>query len=1119
MQNSPTIGKYVLWLYLSGSALLALPPLAWATVDTEPNITIQNLPDNTWHEVPDSKMEQVEAKGGDFPGIWGSHPDDGTVDLLSDPPKLEPSNYPNSRGVFAWSGAAFDSKRNRLVLWGGGHNDYYGNELYAFSLSTFEWERLTNPSAPTYNDACRPILFNSFGDETPNSRHTYYNLAYLPPPTDKFFSTPGGTTSCDASGLDDNTWTFDFDTKEWASLQSGKDDTQHQPPGWDVPTASAYNPLDNKVYTTGAQGLFVYDVEKNRWERLNDGVPLDRGAVVDTKRNLLVLIGKPPRNQTLDKGVVVYDLKNQNYEPQYWDTLGGEFIVENQEYDDGEVRDRYRPGVNYDPVIDRIVIWDGGAVRALNMDTKHWDVLSTPDQKPFLTGTYGRFRYSSQKNAYVLVNDARKNVLIYKLANDAGVLKIVAQPTALVVDQGQEAMFSVLAVGPEAEELSYQWRKNGIDIDGATSAYYRFTASDTEENDPVFSVAVSAGSSMVISADAALTVIADTTAPTVVAVGGLSPHQVPVIFSERVTQASAEHTANYAFSPAASVDNATLMSNGQAVLLSVTGLIDGGSYKLTLNGITDLAPTSNMIATDTEVDFIYRTSEGFEGEHATAGFEPLEPLHWEVKQDTDGDKAYYLNTSDANSPGKGLLGEYSLLPGIYDDVTFSLNARSAEDLSKNGFADLALLFGYQDKNNYYYLMLNSGKGETKLFKVASGSRSELAKATDTGTDKGWLNDNNYHAIEIVHNGSQISATIDGNALLSAIDATFSLGRLGVGSFNDSAYFDDVSVTGVTSVIPADIAPVITLTGANPQELIVGMPYTDLGARAQDNIDGDITGNIENDISALDTTQVGSYRVYYNVVDSDENAADEVTRTVNVVAATSSDNIAPVITLIGADAQELTVNTPYTDLGATALDNVDGDITDNIVIQFSAVDTNVVLDISQFDTTQVGSYRVYYNVSDSDENAADEVSRTVNVVAATSSDNIAPIITLAGANPQEIAVNTPYTDLGARAQDNIDGDITDNIVIQFSAVDTNVVLDISQFDTTQVGSYRVYYNVSDSDENAADEVSRIVNVTAPVASNPDDPGGGGGGGALGPLTGMGFMLLLLGFRVVRQRGVI
>ena len=70
---------------------------------------------------------------------------------------------------------------------------------------------------------------------------------------------------------------------------------------------------------------------------------------------------------------------------------------------------------------------------------------------------------------------------------------------------------------------------------------------------------------------------------------------------------------------------------------------------------------------------------------------------------------------------------------------------------------------------------------------------------------------------------------------------------------------------------------------------------------------------------------------------------------------------------------------YTDAGATAVDNIDGDITANIV-RYSTVDVNTV-----------GTYTVTYNVSDAAGNAATQVSRTVNITP----DVTIPVITLLG----------------------------------------------------------------------------------------------------------------------------
>lgn len=78
-------------------------------------------------------------------------------------------------------------------------------------------------------------------------------------------------------------------------------------------------------------------------------------------------------------------------------------------------------------------------------------------------------------------------------------------------------------------------------------------------------------------------------------------------------------------------------------------------------------------------------------------------------------------------------------------------------------------------------------------------------------------------------------------------------------------------------------PVITLNGDATVDLNVGDSYTEAGATATDDTDGDISGNIVVGGDTVDTSVAGTYIVTYNVSDAAGNAATEVTRTVNVIA--------------------------------------------------------------------------------------------------------------------------------------------------------------------------------------------------------------------------------------------
>jgi hypothetical protein len=67
------------------------------------------------------------------------------------------------------------------------------------------------------------------------------------------------------------------------------------------------------------------------------------------------------------------------------------------------------------------------------------------------------------------------------------------------------------------------------------------------------------------------------------------------------------------------------------------------------------------------------------------------------------------------------------------------------------------------------------------------------------------------------------------------------------------------------------------------------------------------------------------------------------------------------------------------------------------------------------------------------------------------DNVAPIVTLSGDNPQYLEVKTAYRELGATANDAIEGTVA-------------VTINSGNVNMNQTGSYSVYYTAVDSAGN-------------------------------------------------------
>ena len=160
-----------------------------------------------------------------------------------------------------------------------------------------------------------------------------------------------------------------------------------------------------------------------------------------------------------------------------------------------------------------------------------------------------------------------------------------------------------------------------------------------------------------------------------------------------------------------------------------------------------------------------------------------------------------------------------------------------------------------------------------------------------------------------------------------------------------------------TVVYVDVtAPVITLTGDAVMELDNGAVYEEPGFAAADDCDGDVTElvTVSGDV---DTGTPGDYTVTYTVSDTAGNTT-AVQRTVTV-----RDLTAPELTLLGDAVVELTIGYEFEEPGFTAMDNSDGDLTEQVQV---SGEINMYLP---------GTYTLTYTVTDAAGNTA-EATRTV-----------------------------------------------------------------------------------------------------------------------------------------------
>ncbi|WP_462152936.1 immunoglobulin-like domain-containing protein [Pseudoalteromonas xiamenensis] len=314
------------------------------------------------------------------------------------------------------------------------------------------------------------------------------------------------------------------------------------------------------------------------------------------------------------------------------------------------------------------------------------------------------------------------------------------------------------------------------------------------------------------------------------------------------------------------------------------------------------------------------------------------------------------------------------------------------------------------------------------------------------------------AIAMFLNSATALDSADGNLTAQIhhdAPAVFPVGVTQV-SFSVSDGAGNTGTAQATVTVSDQTKPVLTLNGSNAITLAVGEVYSELGASALDNVDGDISNKVTVS-GTVDSAAVGVYTVTYTVSDAAGNTTS-VTRSVSVQDASApvvtppSDLVVAAVDANGTAASDSAIATFLA--GATALDTVDG----NLSAQISH-DAPTVF--------PVGVTQVTFRVTDGAGNTG--TARASVTVA----DQTKPELVLSNGNTLVLSVGEAFVEPGYTAQDNVDGDITANVV-RTGTVDVHVK-----------GVYTLSYTVSDAAGNKsfATRSVTVQDAAAPVVTAP------------------------------------
>ena len=232
------------------------------------------------------------------------------------------------------------------------------------------------------------------------------------------------------------------------------------------------------------------------------------------------------------------------------------------------------------------------------------EIIHTNVFIPGWAPTKGLFNLSARSGGEFCEQEVANLSINTVLQGAAVAPTILTNPASATVNERGSTNFTVTVDG--TAPFSFQWTDNGADIPGATGATLTMGPIPYTENGHLIRVRVTNPANPttgVTSGAATLTVIRDTTPPTVLkANADVSGAMVTVVYSEPVND-TAQNSSNYGIDQGVTINSVSRLDASRVVLNLLTPMPRGLSYTLSIHGVQDTASSPPNTIAPTEVHF------------------------------------------------------------------------------------------------------------------------------------------------------------------------------------------------------------------------------------------------------------------------------------------------------------------------------------------------------------------------------------------------------------------------------------------------------------------------------------------------------------------------------------